>query len=79
MTPPLRQKIEEIFDTFDIANADTSASYEEVRKQAVEEILKVVEGIVPDRTPDSFEEGCWEPEWGQGYNACRKEILKKLK
>lgn len=37
--PKLNKEFMEILDAFDVANSDTSASYEEVREQAVKEIM----------------------------------------
>lgn len=42
-------------------------------------ILELVRGIVPDRQADSFSEGAWEPEFAQGFNACREQFLERLK
>lgn len=39
--PTIEEKLTEILEAFDIANADSAASFEEVTKQAIQEIIAV--------------------------------------
>lgn len=73
-----QEKLKGLLDAMDVANSDTSASYEEVQEQTVKEILSLIESILHEEKKEKDYETDYE-FWERKYwNLYRTQILKAI-